>query len=574
MFSDHNKTKLSVFVLNLVILNTLSIQPALALNGGSVYIAAVSDSVLGAGTSAAKTSLAKVNEGTAVLADFATAGVTKAVIGNKTAYDSAIATAIRTKGSSLTLEEVQTQVGIVNTVVTTTALAAINGGKEVFADFATAGITKAVPGNKAGYDSTIATAIKTKGSSLTLEEMQTQIDSSNAAAATTALAAINAGTEVFADFATAVVTKAVVGNKAGYDSTISTARKTKGSSLTLAEVQAQVDVANAAAVATALVAINAGTEVFVDFASAGITKSIVRNKAGYDSTIATARKTKGSSLTLAEVQAQVDVANSAAAATALAAINGRTEVFADFATAGVTGAVVKIKASYDTAIAAARKAKGANLTLAELQTQVEGVNAAVATTALAAINASTDLFADFATAGVTGTIAKRKIYYDIAISTALKTKGTNLTLAEVQTQVSAINCATVTDALAAINGGLNVFADFATAGVIEAVAKRKIDYDIAVATAIELKGSDLTLEEVQTQIRSVNAAAATTALTAINQNQDVFADFATAGVIGAVIKNKIAYDTAIVTATKTKGSDLTLAEVQTQVTIVNTAEHI
>ena len=69
------------------------------------------------------------------------------------------------------------------------------------------GLSKAIVANKAGYDTAIATAIKTKGSSLTLAEVQTQVDAVNTAAATASLAAINAGTEVFADFATAGVTK-------------------------------------------------------------------------------------------------------------------------------------------------------------------------------------------------------------------------------------------------------------------------------------------------------------------------------------------------------------------------------
>src|SRR5665648_13841 len=192
--------------------------------------------------------------------------------------------------------------------------------------------------------------------------------------AAAALAGINAGTEVFADFATAGVTGAIETSKAGYDTAIAAAIVTKGSDLTLAEVQSEVDAINTA-VATALAGINAGTEVFADFSAAGVTGAIEASKAGYDTAIAAAIVTKGSDLTLAEVQSEVDAVNTAVlAATALAGINAGTEVFADFATAGVTGAIEASKAGYDTAIAAAIVTKGSDLTLAEVQSEVDAVN--------------------------------------------------------------------------------------------------------------------------------------------------------------------------------------------------------
>ncbi|HAN10768.1 MAG TPA: hypothetical protein DCP90_09195 [Clostridiales bacterium] len=62
--------------------------------------------------------------------------------------------------------------------------------------------------------------------------------------AVAALAAINAGTEIFADFATAGVVGADVANKDIYDETILAEKVTKGSSLTLVEVQAIVTTIN------------------------------------------------------------------------------------------------------------------------------------------------------------------------------------------------------------------------------------------------------------------------------------------------------------------------------------------
>ena len=58
----------------------------------------------------------------------------------------------------------------------------------------------------------------------------------------------------------------------------------------------------------------------------------------------------------------------------LAAVNAGTEVFSDFASAGVTGAVESKKFTYDTLIALVKADKGSDLTLPEVQDQVSEVN--------------------------------------------------------------------------------------------------------------------------------------------------------------------------------------------------------
>jgi len=60
--------------------------------------------------------------------------------------------------------------------------------------------------------------------------------------------------------------------------------------------------------------------------------------------------------------------------------------------------------------------------------------------------------------------------------------------------------------LTAINAGIDVFDDFTIAGVINAVVAEKAAYDTAVATAKGIKGSDLTLSEVQAQVDTINPA--------------------------------------------------------------------
>jgi hypothetical protein len=60
--------------------------------------------------------------------------------------------------------------------------------------------------------------------------------------------------------------------------------------------------------------------------------------------------------------------------TSLAAINAGTAVFSDYAEAGVIGALSENKFTYDTLIALVRNDKGSDLTLSEIQTQVDDVN--------------------------------------------------------------------------------------------------------------------------------------------------------------------------------------------------------
>ena len=189
--------------------------------------------------------LSELNSGKKAFSNFAKAGVIGAVEENKALY-----LAKMTKGSALTVAEIQVIVDTVNkNASATTALTVINAGTEVFADFVTAGITGAVEGDKAAYDTEIAKAKATKGSDLTLAEIQVIVDAINKnASATTALTVINAGTEVFADFVTAGITGAVEGNKVAYDTEIAKAKATKGSDLTLEEVQAVVNTENQATV--------------------------------------------------------------------------------------------------------------------------------------------------------------------------------------------------------------------------------------------------------------------------------------------------------------------------------------
>jgi hypothetical protein len=129
------------------------------------------------------------------------------------------------------------------------ALSELNSGKKSFSNFVKAGVTGAVEKNNTLYFAEIAKAKLAKGSALTLTELQVIVDTVNKnSSSTTGLAVINAGTEVFADFTTAGITGAQEVNKAAYDTAIAKAKATKGSALTLVEVQAIVGTVNQAVV--------------------------------------------------------------------------------------------------------------------------------------------------------------------------------------------------------------------------------------------------------------------------------------------------------------------------------------
>ncbi|WP_088228875.1 FIVAR domain-containing protein [Desulfosporosinus sp. FKB] len=546
-----------------------AIASALKIKGSSLTLSEVQKTVDSANKTAAANALLSINAGTEVFDDFASAGVTKAVKANKANYDSAIAAAFKIKGSRLTLNEVQNTVNSVNTTIVADALSAINSGTELFEDFTKAGITKAVKANKAEYDAAIADAKEIKGLNLTLVEVRKIVESTNTSNVETALSAINAGSETFPDFAMAGVKNAVKGNKAGYDSAISDALRIKGTSLTTAEVQKAVDSINAKAAAAALAAINKGTEDFSDFAIAGIKNALKANKAGYDSAIADDQRTKGSDLNLKEVQKTIEKVNEAVAAAGLTAINGGTEIFTDFSTAGVKKAIKTSKSEYDTAIASALKKKGTSLSLAEVQEAVDNVNAAAASSALASINAGTEIFSNFATAGITKAAEANKERYDLAIATERGKRCSMLELANVQEIVDEVNITAPWSALLLINGGLESFDDFATAGIKDAFSKNKAQYDAAIQAARESNGPPLTKSEVQTQVDKVNKAAAVVALNLINEGTKDFSNYAMAGVKGAIGALKRFYDTEIITDINKKGSNLTLNEVQAAVDNVN-----
>src|SRR5665648_566432 len=365
--------------------------------------------------------IAAINAGGATVQNYTDAGITGVTSNNIAGVNTAVAAAKVTKGSDLTSSEIQAVVD------KGAAIKAINAGTAILETYTVAEITGVTEGNLANVNTAVVAAKADKGSDLTRSEIQDVVDrgaaikAANDASEAYLLAggldtdavyvavqdALTADPKVTADIedTTALLEAATTAleEAAALEAAVTaageaqTAYTTAGGDVALAvytnvtaalaaEPQVTADIEDTTALlvtattaledaAAALAGINAGTEVFADFATAGVTGAIETSKAGYDTAIAAAIVTKGSDLTLAEVQSEVDAVNTAVfAATELAGINAGTEVFADFATAGVTGAIEASKAGYDTAIAAAIVTKGSDLTLAEVQSEVDAVN--------------------------------------------------------------------------------------------------------------------------------------------------------------------------------------------------------
>ncbi|USG65361.1 sugar-binding domain protein [Brevibacillus ruminantium] len=127
----------------------------------------------------------------------------------------------------------------------------------------------------------------------------------------------------------------------------------------------------------ALDAINSGTYTAADLTKAGVSKVDETKFADYKAAIDAARAEKGKALTLAEVQAEVDKVNTPAvdpAEEALKAINSGTYTAKDLKDAGVNNVEDAKFDDYKTAIDAAKAAKKDDLTLAEVQAEVDKVN--------------------------------------------------------------------------------------------------------------------------------------------------------------------------------------------------------
>ncbi|OMC89228.1 hypothetical protein BK128_04710, partial [Viridibacillus sp. FSL H7-0596] len=248
--------------------------------------------------------------------------------------------------------------------VLTAAITEINGGSAAAADYTKAGID--LKGQTvAAVNAAVLLAKGTKGSALTKAEIQAEVNKLvDGAAAIEAITAINGGSAVAADY-----TKAGIDLKgqtvAAVNAAVLVAKGTKGSALTKAEIQAEVDTLVATA---AIVTINGGSAVVTDYTNAGITLK-GQTVAAVNAAVKTAKTTKGSALTKAEIQAEVDALASVAA---LKAINEGKAVYTDYATAGVTGVTAGNFAAVKAAVQAEIDAKGA-LTVVQIQAVVDSL---------------------------------------------------------------------------------------------------------------------------------------------------------------------------------------------------------
>ncbi|HLP65307.1 hypothetical protein, partial [Flavobacterium sp.] len=92
--------------------------------------------------------------------------------------------------------------------------------------------------------------------------------------------------------------------------------------------------------------------------------------------------------------------------------------------------ITQLKAQIDT-LTKSGVAKDSQI--ADLQNQLTSIKAQIAITALRLINAGAETIDDFTSAGVTGADGSKIAVYNTAIAAAKATKGSDLTLAEIQT---------------------------------------------------------------------------------------------------------------------------------------------
>ncbi|MBP7176645.1 MAG: hypothetical protein KBA53_10615, partial [Thermoclostridium sp.] len=152
--------------------------------------------------------------------------------------------------------------------------------------------------------------------------------------------------------------------------------------------------------------------------------------------VAEARTTKGSNLTKAEIQSEVD-----GVLAAMAAINASNATLQDYEAAGITGVNDDNLDDVNTAVADAISTKRADLTKAEIQSEVDGVLAAWAAaaleeTAIAAINTGNATLQNYTDAGITGVTKDNLGAVNAGVAAIKATKGSDLTKEDIQNVVN------------------------------------------------------------------------------------------------------------------------------------------
>jgi len=121
------------------------------------------------------------------------------------------------------------------TITISSPIQLINDGGAALDTYTDAGIIGVTGGNLAEINAAVAAAKIAKGSDLTAGEIQTAVNK------VLAIAAINAGGATLANYTDAGITGVTAGNLAAVNTEVASAKTTKGSDLTAAEIQAAVN---------------------------------------------------------------------------------------------------------------------------------------------------------------------------------------------------------------------------------------------------------------------------------------------------------------------------------------------
>ncbi|WP_172435810.1 Ig-like domain-containing protein [Sediminicola luteus] len=559
-------------------------------------------------------------------------GVSGAIAGNEAAYLEAIAANEGPFSSPATEAEVQDMIDRVNAAESLLANIGIDASNGNNANTSTVtaaelngltGVSGAIAANEAAYLEAIAANEGPFSSPATEAEVQAMIDRVNAAESLLANIGIDAsnGNNANTSAVTAAelngltgVSGAIAGNEAAYLEAIAANEGPFSSPATEAEVQAMIDLVNAAESLLANIGIDAsnGNNANTSAVTAaelngltGVSGAIAGNEAAYLEAIAANEGPFSSPATEAEVQAMIDRVNAAESLLAnigIDASNGNNANTSAVTAAelngltGVSGAIAANEAAYLEAIAANEGPFSSPATEAEVQAMIDRVNAAESLLANIGIDASNGNNANTSAVtaaelngltGVSGAIAANEAAYLEAIAANEGPFSSPATEAEVQAMIDRVNAAESLLANIGIDAsnGNNANTSAVTAaelngltGVSGAIAGNEAAYLEAIAANEGPFSSPATEAEVQDMIDRVNAAESLLANIGIDASNGNNANTSAVtaaelngltGVSGAIAGNEAAYLEAIAANEGPFSSPATEAEVQNMVDMVN-----
>jgi hypothetical protein len=510
----------------------------------------------------------EANQGNADLNQYQALGITGVDSTNLSVVNSAVKSAASANGSNLTLEQIQ---GIVDSINST--IKKIASGQGTLSDYQTMGIT-------AVTDSTLADVnwyIENNDSS-TIGKIANNVTTMLAA-----LRIINSGTTSISYYNTLGIT-AVTGDSVNQVKTaIVAAAASKGSNLTRSEIETIVENV-AGPINSAIEKIANGQGSLSDYQTLGITTVT-------DST-------------LADVNWYVSSQNSSTASvisnnvftilTTLKNVNSGVTTISNYTTLGITTVTSDNMAQVKTAILAAVKAKGSNLTKAEIEKVVSD-------TVTPLNNAITEIESG------NGTLSD---YQELGITTV-----TSSTLGDVNWYVSSKNSSTIStitsnvavmlSALNSINSGTTATSYYNTLGITTVTSANVTQVKTAILAAVKTKGSNLTKSEIEKVVlntingisntiqksmvkatvsnnKSVELATTTSSAVTVNDDESIgvttttsnnsiseigsgngtLSDYQALGITTVTSDNMAQVRIAILAAVQSKGSNLTKEEIE------------